>query len=53
VDISTLEDEIIMLSQNVGHQSPNDKAPYHSRTETSTGLLQKPENSQDLYYFCT
>jgi len=34
MDISTLEDEIVMLSQNVGHQTPNDKAPYLRRTET-------------------
>jgi hypothetical protein len=38
VDFSTLEDEIIVLSQNVGHQSPNEKATYRRRTETSTAL---------------
>jgi len=53
MDISSLEDEIIVLSQNVGHQSSNDEAPYHRRTETSTALLQKSENLQDLYYLCT
>ena len=50
MDILTLEDEIIVLSQNVGHQTPNDKAPYCRRTETSTAQLQKFGNSKDVPY---
>ena len=53
MDFSTLADEIIMPSQNVGHQTPNDKAPNRKKTETSTAQPQKSGNSQDVYYFCT
>jgi hypothetical protein len=35
MNFSTLEDEIIVLSQNVGHQSPNEMATYRRRTDTS------------------
>ena len=35
IDISTLELEAIMLSQNNGHQSPSDMGPHPRRTETS------------------
>ena len=36
--------DIVMLSRNVGHQSPSDAAPHLGRTETSTIPLQKPKN---------
>jgi len=45
MDFSTLADEIIMPSQNVGHQTPNDKAPNRKKTETSTAQPQKSGNS--------
>jgi len=33
-EISTLEDEITMLSSNVGYLSPSGMAAHHSRTAT-------------------
>jgi hypothetical protein len=34
-DLSTLELEAVMLSQNNGHQSASDMGPHPRRTETS------------------
>jgi hypothetical protein len=39
MDIPTPDDEIITLSQNFGHLSPSDAAPYRTGMETSTALL--------------
>jgi hypothetical protein len=39
--ISTLEDETITLSRNVGHQSPSDATPPPRATGTSISPLKK------------
>jgi hypothetical protein len=44
LDISTPEKEAMMLSRNIGHQSPSDALPELHTTETSVAQLQKSEN---------
>jgi len=38
--VTSTEDETTTLSENDWHQSSTDKAPYLTKTETSTGLVQ-------------
>jgi len=46
----TLEGDTTMLPQNTGHQSSSDAEAHPRGTETSTALLQKPENLKgDMY----
>jgi hypothetical protein len=49
----TLEDAAIMLFRNFGRQSPRDKVPYFTRTETLTAMLQKPVTlTKTMFYLC-
>jgi len=51
-NISTLEDETIMLSQNVRNHSPIDAAPKPRRKGTSTVLLPKLKTQTKLRRAC-
>ena len=50
-NISTQEDET-KLSWNTGHQLSSDMVPHWRRTETSTTLLWKCNNSHDFAPWC-
>jgi len=43
IDISTLEDETLIMSRNVGHRSHSNPALHRKRTKTSA-MVQKPKD---------
>jgi hypothetical protein len=42
--VSNLEDETTTLSRKVGNHRSSDALPYLNTTDTSSTLLQKPQN---------
>jgi len=48
LDLGTFEDHGTMFCPNIGSHSPSDRASHPSRTESSTTLMRKTQDTQDF-----